>query len=392
MLRVLKCKLYPNSDQARQLTEYLDEARYVFNRCLEQRRDTFKATGKSPSRYDQQKSLTTWREADGRLGAVPVNVTRDAIRRVDLAFQHFFRRVKDGAKKKGYPRFKCANRYNGFCIGECGNVVKDGRVQVSGISHPIRARGLQPSDGTIKRLCIVRRGGKWFGRITVDDARQTPPKVEPKLRVGIDLGLTSFIATSDGTNVEAPRHFRRLERKLRGAGRAVSRCKRGSKRRGRAIVRLQGVHGRIADARDDFTHKLSKLLVSQYDLIAAEKLNVAGMVRGRFAKSILDAAWSQFLFRISYKAESAGKTFVQVDPRGTSQECSECGQNVPKDLSVRLHKCPCGYIADRDVNAARNILKRVSIPSPGSGEVRRTEKHKTSGQPEAASLTCIGSK
>lgn len=356
VLRTLKCKLYPNETQALRLTAYLDTARHIFNRCLEIRRDAWKNEKQSISRYDQDKMLTQWRRDSPRLAAVPVLVSRDAIRRVDLGFQHFFRRVREGNGKVGYPRFKSANRYNSFGIENCGNVVRDGRIRISGIETHIRCRGLEPVTGKIKSLRIVRRAGQWFARILVDDGLEPPPKVPVVKAIGIDLGLKHFLVTSDGTKVGAPRIFRQLESRLKHANKVVSRRKKGSKRRRKAVVRLQRVHGRIADCRDDFTHQLSKHLVSRYDLIAAEKLNIKGMVRSNLAKSILDAGWAGFLWKLSYKLETLGRTFIQVPPAYTSQVCSQCGQIVPKKLSERTHKCDCGLMLGRDHNAARNIL------------------------------------
>jgi putative transposase len=329
--------------------------------------------------------LTGMRAKDERLRNTSVMVTRDAIRRVDLAFQSFFRRVKAKAKQVGYPRFKGEGRYNSFTIGDCGNVLKiQGRVRVSGVNGTIRCRGFQHKPGEIKRLTIKRSAGKWFTRILIEDGLPTPPKVPIVKSVGIDMGLDSFLTTSDGWKVDCPKHYRRLEGKLRNAGRHLSRCKRGSQRRQRALLRLQQVHATIDNCRDDFTHKLSKQIVEKYDLIAVEKLNIVSMVKKhskyRLSKSILDAGWGKFLFRTSYKAERAGKTFKQGDPRRTSQECSGCLTLVPKDLSVRIHECPfCGLVLDRDVNAARNILARATIVSPPSGSdgVQHTEKCKT---------------
>lgn len=357
MLRTLKAKLYPNATQARRLTEYLDTARHIFNRCLEARRDAWRDEKKSISRYDQTKSLTTWRASDPKLRGIPVRIERDAVHRVDLAFQRFFRRIKEHANKPGYPRFKSANRYNSIGIAQCGNVVRDGRIRVSGIAKPIRCRGLQPVVGTIKSLRIVRRAGKWFARILVDDGKDAPPKIPVVKAIGIDLGLTNFLVTSDGTKVGAPRIFRKLASRLRHANKVVSRRHKGSARRRKAVIRLQRVHARIADSRDDFTHKLSKYLVSKYELIAAEKLNIKGMVHSTLAKSIMDAGWAGFLWKLSYKLETLGRTFIQVNPAYTTQRCSRCGAIVPKKLSERVHSCSCGLVLDRDWNSAINILQ-----------------------------------
>lgn len=263
-----------------------------------------------------------------------------------------------------------------FHVGACGKHFSSGTSTNRGNQKTIRIRGLQPSLHKPKRLTIVRRGRKWFGRILIDDQAIAPPKREPIRKIGLDMGLNAFVAMSDGELVVCPKHYRRMESKLHGVNRGLARCKRGSNRRKRALLRLQTVHAKIADCRDDFIHKLSKRIVDQYDFIAAEKLNIAGLAKGRMGKSILDASWGTFLFRVGYKAEKAGVEFVRVNARGTSQECSGCGAIVRKDLSERVHRCSCGLILDRDVNAARNVLNCAVgnlAPPSGSDGVRHAE-------------------
>jgi putative transposase len=176
---------------------------------------------------------------------------------------------------------------------------------------------------------------------------------------------------SDGDTIANPRFGKKLSRTLAHAHRNVSRTVKGSKNRCKAVARLQRVYVKISNARSNFMHHASKKIVSEHQLIAVEDLNVSDMTRGRLAKSILDACWSQFTWQLSYKAESAGAIFLRVDPGGTSQECSGCGQVVPKDLSIRVHRCSCGLTIDRDLNAARNVLKRAlhnSAPAAGRAD------------------------
>ena len=375
VLRVLKCRLYPTAIQAHRLTEYIDASRHVFNQALEHRINAVRPGGKGINYAVQQKQLTFQRKANPALAAMPCEIHRDGLRRVDSAFKHFFRRCREGAKRKGFPRFKGKNRYNSVTIPDCGSVVKDGRIKIRGIERPIRCRGLQSCEHEPRRLTIKRRAGQWFARILIDDQKQPPPKRSPPKRpirksIGIDMGLNSFLTTSDGAHVECPKHYRRLTPRLRRAQRLLSRRTRGSGRWRRALLRVQRIHAKIADCRDDFTHKLSKRLVNDYDFIAAEKLNIRGMVRSNLAKSILDAGWGIFLFRCGYKAENAGAIFDQGNPAKTSIDCSGCGTAAPKTLSDRIHRCPnCGLTMDRDENAARNVLfralQRISTPSEG---------------------------
>ena len=178
----------------------------------------------------------------------------------------------------------------------------------------------------------------------------------------MDVGLESLAILSTGDKIPSLRASRTAERKLRIANRALSRAQRGSNRRKKAKAKLSRVHAKIKNTRQTYLHQVSAKLVQDYDLIAVEKLNVKGLAQSRLAKSIHDASWSTLKQMLSYKAEKAGKTFIEVDPRYTSQDCSGCGCRIKKRLSDRLHVCTsCGLIMDRDENAARNILNKAVL-------------------------------
>ena len=176
---------------------------------------------------------------------------------------------------------------------------------------------------------------------------------------GIDVGITTFAALSDGTMVDNPRPYEHAQRKLATAQRMVSRRKRGSSRRRKAVVLLAKQHDHVRRVRLDFHHKVALDIVRRFDDISVEKLNVRGLARTRLAKQVSDAAWAQFTTILASKAECAGREFIAVDPRGTSQECSRCGADVRKGLGVRVHNCPrCGLVESRDTNAAKNVKAR----------------------------------
>jgi putative transposase len=194
--------------------------------------------------------------------------------------------------------------------------------------------------------------------LTLQDV--TVPTISPDINldnaVGIDMGLKDFLITSDGEAVPIPQFARKAESDKRLRSQAVSRKKKGSNRRRKAVKRLAKHHQKIARQRQDFHYKTSKQLLDKYDAIAFEDLNVKGLARTRMAKSILDAGWSEFLDILVCKAESAGKLAIAVNPNGTTQDCSNCGTRVPKTIADRWHSCPvCGLELDRDVNAAINV-------------------------------------
>jgi putative transposase len=183
--------------------------------------------------------------------------------------------------------------------------------------------------------------------------------------VGVDLGVSIFAALSDGGFIPSLRAARKAERRLRVAQRALSRKKRCSIGRRKARTVVARCHAAVARRRAEHLHQGSARLVRDYDVIAVEKLNVRGLAQSALAKDVHDASWAKFISMLRYKAEWAGARLIEVDPRNTSQECSGCGTEVPKELSVRRHDCPrCGLSIDRDLNAARNVLNRAGV-GPG---------------------------
>lgn len=178
------------------------------------------------------------------------------------------------------------------------------------------------------------------------------------LSIGIDLGLKSFCALSDGSFVENPKFGKKEQERLARRQRALARRKRGSRSRVRAKKLVAKSYLKIRNQRLNFTRKLAKSIVQKYDMISYEKLNIQNMIPGYLARSIHDAAWGKFINCLECKAEEAGKYAIGIDPKGTSQICSDCGTIVPKRLGERIHECPkCGLVLDRDTNAAINIWK-----------------------------------
>ena len=332
--------------------------RRVWNNFLEQRIKAYKRRGESVGFYQQDARIKKWRANDSRMESVPFKALRESARRLDRAFQAFFRRVKAG-DKPGFPRFKGRDRLKSIEFSDPTSYVREGRIRVPKLGL-VKCRNLRLVDGTKSQsLRILHRGGKWFAQLVVDDGLPVPEKQPVQSQTGIDVGLNSLAALSTGEIIENPRHLRRAEKRLKRLSRQLSRKQKRSRNRQKARRRLSRAHERVRNCRKDFIHHVSKGLVRRFGLIAAEKLNVHGMAQGRLAKSIHDASWSFLRWCLQYKAASAGVQYVEVDPRGTSQECSQCGERVPKDLSVRVHECDCGCVLDRDVNAAINILKRV---------------------------------
>jgi putative transposase len=223
----------------------------------------------------------------------------------------------------------------------------------------VRIRLHRQTAGKLKTCSILHKNGKYYACFSCEVAAEPLPKTGRE--VGIDLGLTHLAITSDEQFFSSPKYLRKTEHRLKQLQRTVARKKKGSTRRKKAVLLLAKCHEHIANQRREYAHKISHFLVQKYDLIGFEALRITGMVRNhRLAKSIVDAGWGQLVQFTTYKAESAGKCVVQVNPYETTQRCSQCNELVPKELKDRVHRCPlCGYVADRDVNAAINVLHRA---------------------------------
>lgn len=361
MRRSYKFRLWTNKTHERELSIAMETHRRLYNQCLEIRKKAWEESGQTLTKFQQSKWFTSERKKNEWYAKLNSQSARETIARLDLAFQGFFRRVKIG-EKPGYPRFKAIGRMESFKYPTHGNGIRlvGNRLRVHGVGT-IRVNLHREIEGEIRQLAIKREGDKWYLIVScLIDMVPEPSKLPP---VGIDLGLTHFFTTSDGERESNPRYLKKDLPMLRIISRSVSRKMRGSRRRKKAVRKLRKFHARIANLRKDHHHKVALSLVRRYGMIAVENLTVADMVRnGRFSRSISDAGWTGFVNVLRSKAESAGVQIVVVDPKGTSQNCSGCGQEVRKDITVRWHECPhCGLSMDRDHNAALNILARARL-------------------------------
>jgi putative transposase len=299
---------------------------------------------------------------------VNAQVLQDVLRRVEKAFQAFFRRLQVG-ERAGYPRFQGVRRYHSFTYPQYGGgAVLDGSVLSLSKIGRVAIRLHRPLEGTPKTVTISREADGWYACISCAEIPILPLPMTGK-ETGIDLGLESFLTLTDGTGIPSPRCYRNAESHLRRCQRRVARRKSGSNRRTKAVKLLAKAHSKVKRQRQDFHHKTALQLVRQYDTVYFEDLQTATMVRNHsLAKSISDAGWSAFLAILVFKAAYAGKQAVAVPPAFTSQACSGCGVIVQKGLSVRWHACPnCGTSLHRDHNAALNILA-LGKNSSGAGQ------------------------
>jgi len=358
MRTAYKFRMYPNKQQEAQLVATLEICRDLWNNALADRKAAWEKEGKSRSYEDQAYILTREKQRNPELKTVHAHVLQDVLRRLKKAMDNFFRRVREGAKKKGYPRFKKKGRYNSFTYPESGFKLEGSRLKLSKIAGIIRTFVHRPIEGKVKTCTIKRDGtGAWFVIFVTEQETPDRIRVEPVKVIGVDLGITHTVTTSEGATFDYRKYYVQAEKKNRAAQKSLHRKKLGSKNRKKARVQLSRIGKRVTNLRDEFLHQTSRKLVDSADIIVFESLNITNMLQNhRLAKHIQDVSWGKLIRFTQSKAGRAGKSVVLVDPRNTSQRCSSCGELVPKELSDRVHSCPyCGLEIDRDINASLNI-------------------------------------
>jgi putative transposase len=359
MRKSYKYRFFPTKHQRTLLNQTLEHCRWVYNETLAIRKNAWEQKKKNVSYYDTKKMLPIWKEQKPELNNVHSQVLQNVTERVELAFQAFFRRVKAG-EKSGYPRFKGFGRYDSFTFTQRGFKVVNNRLHLSKIGN-IKIKLYRPVEGKIKTLTVHQdRLGNWYACFFCE-VEPKPLSISTEI-VGIDLGLKEFATLSNGEVIKRQRWLKQDEKDLKRTQRKISKIDKYDPKRKKTIKDLNHIHTRIKNRRDNFAHQESRKLINRYGLIVFEKLDINKMQANgnrTINKGIADVAWGQFVSRTHVKAEEAGRGFILVDPKNTTQQCSGCGSIVKKDLSVRVHECPnCGLKIDRDLNAAINILAR----------------------------------
>ncbi|WP_440105195.1 RNA-guided endonuclease InsQ/TnpB family protein [Streptosporangium sp. H16] len=378
-------RLYPDAAQRQALARAFGCARVVFNDGLRARADARKAGLAHVCDAELSRRLTAAKATPERawLGEVSSVVLQQALADLNTAYRNFFASLSGRRQgpKIGPPRYrsrKDSRQAIRFTRNARFAITAGGKLRLPKIGDvPVTWSRSLPSE-PLSVTVIKDAAGRYFASFAVETGDEPLP--ETASEVGIDLGFTHFAVLSDGRKIDNPRFLRRAAKKLRRAQKALSRKAKGSANRGKAVVKVARAHARVADARRDFTHKLSSTLIGDNQAVYVEDLAVSGLARTRLAKSVHDAGWSQFVAMLEYKATRYGRTFAKIDRWFPSSKlCSECGSVATAlPLGVREWACLCGAVHDRDVNAARNILaegRRIVAAGrkPAAGRRREAE-------------------
>ena len=360
MRRAFKFRLYTTRNQERELGIMLETHRHLYNACLEQRKTAWETEKKSIHYAVQSAWFTGAKKTNAYFRRINHSSAQATMRRLEKSFSNFFRRIKEGNQAPGYPRFKGRDYFDSVefpAYGDGINLV-EGKLRVQHVGT-VRIKLHRRIEGQIKTVTLKREAEKWYAVFSCELTTRVKPNGKPP--VGIDVGLESFLTTSEGEQEPNPRYLKEDLPELRRRQRSASRKKKGGKNRRKQVRRVRKLHVRVRNKRREHHHQVALKLVRRYGFIAAERLRVSNMLKNRrLARAIQDAGWGQFLSILRDKAERDGSAYVGVDAQGTSQECSGCGKEVPKTLSERQHACPhCGLSLHRDHNSALVILKRA---------------------------------
>jgi putative transposase len=379
--RTFRYRLHPTFRQDQALARQLECQRELYNAALEERIGAWKWERRSVSYFDQCRTLTGLVDVRPDVMASGTRLCRGTLKRLDRAFNAFYARVKSG-EQSGFPRFKSGGRYHSLQWEDSSGwklKIKERRIYLKGIGD-VKTNYHRSLAGIPKAITVKREGKKWWLSVRCIEVPRTslPPTGRD---VGIDLGITNLIATSDGDLIVGELFGSRARNRIALNQRKIARQQLGSKRRQRQVDILVALNRKISNQRANEAHRLSRRIVNRYDLIVLENLAIKHMVRAPGAKpdpsdpgqylangarakaglnrSINDAGWGVLASFLVYKAESAGREVMTVDPRHTSQMCAECAHIEPGNRvrQAEFRCCKCGHEDHADINAARNILR-----------------------------------
>ena len=368
MLKVIKIRLYPTSHQKQLLSQDFGNCRWVWNYFLNLMNQTYKKTGKSLSGYEVKKLLPQLKKQDDTswLKLTYSQCLQSVCLNLGIAFKNFFE------KRSAFPRFKSKHGKQSLSYPQNVKVLDD-CLKFPKLGE-IYAKVHRPIEGKIKTVTIsLNKTGQYYASVLFEDGKEKPKQSTDGKAIGLDMGLTHFCITSDGSKYNNPRWLEKHERNLTLKQKALSRKPQGSNNRNKAQVKVAKVHNKISRCREDFQHKLSRKIVNENQVIVVENLNIKGMVKNHcLAKSISQVGWGSFMTMLKYKAEDEGKVYLEIDRFfPSSKTCSNCLNVIDSlPLDIRHWTCnSCGTTHDRDINASINIRDEgMRIISSGTGD------------------------
>ena len=350
-------RLYPKGWQEGLLARNFGCSRWAYNHFLEEKIKVFKETGRHLSYSKCCRMLTQLKKREDTVWLAEADsaALQQSLRNLDRAFDNFSKRRKQGV---GFPNFKKKKSRKTYRTTNA-KIVDDSHVWIPKVGL-VKARISRPVEGRITSATIKQvPSGKYFIVFTCVDIPE-PPKVKTGKAIGIDLGITTLVTTSDGGKIDGVAATRKLDKKLAREQRKLSRKKKGSNNRKKQKIKVARVYEKIASKRKDHLHKVTAKIISENQVVCAETLDVSGMLKNRYiAKNIANQGFATILGFLEYKARANGKTFVQVGKEfASSKICHVCGAREEKmPASKRRWRCKsCGARHDRDINAAKNIL------------------------------------
>ncbi len=384
MERSYEMRIYPNARQRELIGRTFGCCRWVYNKCLEERRAAYESTGKSPTRFQQDRMLPSWKAENPWLMEADSHALQQAVADLDRAYQNFFRRCRQGGRP-GYPRFRSKRDARQSYRTSQGVSVPDARHVKLPKLGLVKARVSRGIEGRVLSATVKQvPSGRYFVCLCCTDCPEPEAAPGAIAVLGIDAGVHDLMVRSDGVKIASPRALARSERRLAREQRRLSRKRKGSASRRKQKRKVARIHERIADQRKDAIHKATTDAVRESQAIAVEDLDVRGMERDRrLAKAVADASMSEMLRQLEYKCSWHGRRFVKVSRwYPSSKTCSCCGHVLEElPLSVRAWTCPaCGARHDRDLNAAANIAREgARLLEEGTAGPAGTSGAKASG-------------
>lgn len=373
MLKATKVRIYPTPEQAEFLNRQFGAVRFAYNKALHIISSQYKRHGlKLKAKKDLKPLLAVAKKSRKYhwLKDFDSIALQQACINLDKAFQRFF----DPKLPSRYPKFKRKHgRQSSYhCMSvDCG----DDWIKVPKLKQPIKARIHRKVEGKLKSITLSRTvTGEYYASLLHEDGQEAPAPIQSLNAVqvlGLDMGLTHIAIDSNGTKKPNPRFLKKASANLRRKQKALSRCKKGSKGRAKARLKLAKAHQRLANARADFQHKLSRHVIDENQAVIVETLKVKNMLKNRkLSKHIADASWSGLIQKLEYKAKEQGKHLIKIDQWfASSKTCSCCGHKLEElSLNVRDWHCPaCSTQRDRDINAALNIKAQGILKLKAAG-------------------------